>query len=307
MSARLLLTASLAGLLSSALPALAQSPVSDSAASEIKITVKDGVFETDSTNRRFTVVQYWPEGSSEPVHVLIKEEMAAVLRDDSEGPVSASVTVSTWRVGTDGSRKPGPGFKLTGDSGSAAGLDGNDAFYRVVEYGCCGALDRSTFFSLESGKPLLSVTGEPATLEVPNAGGIMRVAGILPFWAADRDETFAKFKDALAIVTYADRTHTLQRALLKGPVDKSFDDLINEVMSEPVVGFRKADGSDAPDAQFTLWSADGKKDPAAITDAVFSIEFTPDYKVEIPVAADKLDIAHATLPKGFTLEALPAN
>jgi len=307
MSARLLLTASLAGLLSFAGPALAQGPVGDSAPSEVKITVKDGVFETDSTNRRFTVVQYWPEGSSDPVHVLIKEEMTSVLRDDSEGPVKSSVTVSTWRIGVDGSRKAGPGFKLTGDSGSSAGLDGNDAFYRVVEYGCCGALDRSTFFSLESGKPLLSVTGEPATLEVPNAGGIIRVAGILPSWAADRDETFAKFKDALAIITYADRTRTLQRALLKGPADKSFDDLINEVMSEPVVGFRKAGGSDAPESQFTLWSADGKKDPAAITDAVFSIEFTPDYKVEIPVAADKLDLAHATLPTGFSLEALPAN
>jgi hypothetical protein len=306
MSARLLLTASLAGFLTLTGPALAQGPVSDSASSEIKITVKDGVFETDSTNRRFTVVQYWPEGSNDPVHVLIKEEMASVLRDDSEGPVKSNVTVSTWRIGSDGSRKPGPGFKLTGDSGSAAGLDGNDAFYRVVEYGCCGALDRSTFFSLETGKTLLSVTGEPATLEVPNAGGIIRVAGVLPSWAADRDETFAKLKDALAIVTYADRTHTVQRAVLKGPADKSFDDLINEVMSEPVVGFRKASGGDL-ETQFTLWSADGKKDPAAITDAVFSIEFTPDHKVEIPVVADKLDIAHATLPKGFTLEAMPAN
>lgn len=306
MSARLILTASLAAMLSIAGAALAQGPVSDSASSEVKITVKDGVFETDSTNRRFTVVQYWPEGSSNPVHVLIKEEMASVLRDDSEGPVKSNVTVSTWRIGADGSRKPGPGFKLTGDSGAAAGLVGNDAYYRVVEYGCCGSLDRSTFFSLESGKPLLAVTGEPATLEVPNAGGIIRVAGILPSWAADRDDTFAKFKESLAIVTYADRTHTLQRALLKGPADKSFDDLINEVMSEPAVGFHKAGGGD-PETQFTLWSADGKKDPAAITDAVFSIEFTPDYKVEIPVVADKLDIAHATLPKGFTLEALPVN
>jgi hypothetical protein len=306
MPARLLLTASLVGFLSLTLPALAQDPVSDSAPSEVKITVKDGVFEIDSTNRRFTVVQYWPEGSSDAIHVLVKEEMASVQRDDSEGPVKSNVTISTWRIGADGSRKPGPGFNLTGDSGSTAGLVGNDAYYRVTEYGCCGSLDRSTFFSLESGKPLLSVTGEPATLEVPNAGGIIRVAGILPSWAADRDGTFAKFKDSVAIVTYADRTHALQRALLKGPADKSFDDLINEIMSEPVVSFHKAGGGDA-ETQFALWSADGKKDPAMITGAVFAIEFTPDYKIEIPVVADKLDIAHATLPKGFTLEALPVN
>lgn len=306
MSARLLLTASLAGLLSFSLPALAQGPVSDSATSEVKITVKDGVFEVDTTNRRFTVVQYWPEGSADFVHMLLKEEMASVERDDSEGPVKSNVAVSTWKIGADGSRKPGPSFNLTGDSGAPAGLAGNDAFYRIIEYGCCGALDRSTFFSLESGKLLLAVSGEPATLEVPNSEGIMREAGVLPSWAADRDTSFLKFPDAVAIVTYADRTHMLQRAVLKGPAGKSYDDLLNDIMSEPVVGFHKAGGGDA-EAQFTLWSADGKKDPAKITDAVFSIVFTPDYKVEIPVVADKLDFAHATLPKGFTLEALPVN
>jgi hypothetical protein len=306
MSVRLLLTVSLAGMLSLAGSALAQGSVSASALSEVTITVDDGVFETNSTNRSYSVVQYWPEGSDDAVHVLIEEELASVRRDDSEAPVKSEVTVSTWRIGNDGSRKAGPAFAATGDSGAVAGLAGNDAYYRVVEYGCCGALDRSTFFSLESGQPLLAVTGEPATLEVPNAGGMLRVAGVLPAWAADRDRTFAKLKDALAIVTYADRTHTLQRALLKGPSNKSFDDLLNDIMSEPVVGFSKSAGND-PETQFTLWAADGKKDPAAITGAVFSIMFTPDYKIDIPVVADRLDIAHAILPKGFTLEPLPAN
>jgi hypothetical protein len=293
-------------MLSLAGPALAQDSVSASALSEVTITVDDGVFETNSTNRRYSVVQYWPEGSDDAVHVLIEEELASVRRDDSEAPVRSTVTVSTWRIGNDGSRKGGPGFTLTGDSGAVAGLAGNDAYYRVIEYGCCGALDRSTFFSLESGKPLLAVTGEPATLEVPNADGVMRVAGVLPSWAADRDGTFAKIKEAVAIITYADRTHPLQRLLLKGPADKSSDELLNDIMSEPVVGFRKSDGGD-PETQFTLWTADGKRDPAAITGAVFSILFTPDYKIEIPVVADRLDAAHATLPKGFTLESLPAD
>jgi hypothetical protein len=201
MSVRLLLTVSLAGMLSLAGSALAQGSVSASALSEVTITVDDGVFETNSTNRSYSVVQYWPEGSDDAVHVLIEEELASVRRDDSEAPVKSEVTVSTWRVGNDGSRKAGPAFAATGDSGAVAGLAGNDAYYRVVEYGCCGALDRSTFFSLESGQPLLAVTGEPATLEVPNAGGMLRVAGVLPAWAADRDRTFAKLKDAPAIVT----------------------------------------------------------------------------------------------------------
>lgn len=295
---RLLLVAAL--LVPAVFPAEAAGPVSDSATSQVKITFPNGVFQVDSTNRSFAVVQYWPEGKADAIHLLLREEVASTLRDDSEAPVASKVSVTAWRIGADGSRTQTVAFSATGDTGAVADLAGNEAYYRVVENGCCGALDRSTFFSLESGQALLSITGEPATLEVPNAGGVMRIAGVLPSWAADRDGTFADRKEAVAIVTYAGRIHTLQRALLKGPPGQAFDQLLDQIMSEPTAMFSKADGSDA-DTQFTLWSADGKHDPAAITDALLTITFTPDYKVQIPVVKDSLDLAHAVLPKGFTL------
>ena len=68
--------------------------------------------------------------------------------------------------------------------------------------------------------------------------------------------------------------------------------------SSPTASRRKS-------SYLTLWSADKQTDPAAIGGYSIKVNLSPGNTVIIPVKADKLDLAHASLPAGLAIEPAP--
>ena len=66
-----------------------------------------------------------------------------------------------------------------------------------------------------------------------------------------------------------------------------------------------ADAKPEEGSYLTLWSADKHTDPAAIGGFSIKLYLSEGNIVVIPVMADKLDLAHATLPAGLKIEPAP--
>lgn len=177
-------------------------------------------------------------------------------------------------------------------------LAGSDAYVAVAQFGCCGALEATKLFSLENGAPLMEYTGAPAWLEVPNSRGLVRLVGVDTAWSASADPRFGADPSLVAVLSYATRTAALRQVGIRiggGTVDA--------VMSVPELAFVAAGAE--PDPHFVLWPADGRTNPRAITDVAVRVTFTSEHVAIIPIVADELDLAQATLTGGLTVSLLP--
>ncbi len=273
-------------------------PIKDKASSTVQIDFPDGVMRVETKTSGFTVATYWPEGDAGQVHVLLQQRVEIVQREDAEGPETATVELAAWRV-ADGADLV-PIFDLTADGEAARiePIDGSDAYVAVTRFGCCGALDATKLYSLENGRLLMEYAGTPAWLEVPNSRGVVRIAGLDTAWSASFNPIFADDRTLVGILAYSTRTEPLRQIAIR-----LTSGTIDDVMSEPELVFM-AEGKE-PDAHFTLWSADGKTDPKAISGASVRVTFTPDHVAIIPIVADELDLANAKTTGGLALSTLP--
>jgi hypothetical protein len=284
-------------LLGLALPAFAK-PIQDKATSTVEIDFPDGVMRVQTRTSGFTVASYWPEGASDPVHVLLQQRVDITQREDAEGPEQATVALAAWRVDDGAELTPVFDLETAGEAARIENLAGSDAYVAIDRYGCCGALDTTKLYSLESGALLMEYVGAPAWLEVPNSRGLARLAGIDTAWSASANPLFGADPSLVAILAYSTRTAPLRQVAIRltgGTVDA--------VMSEPELAFA-AEGAE-PDPHFVLWSADGRTDPKAITGAALRVTFTPEHVAVIPILADELDLANATTTGGLALAPLP--
>jgi hypothetical protein len=167
-------------------------------------------------------------------------------------------------------------------------------------YGCCGALDANRYFGLETGAQLFVANGPVALLEIPNSGGLIRLAGVDTPWSANQDPIFAARPDAFGIVAYVSLRESLQRVLVVVEGDMA---ALDSMMALPIAEWVLADGESA--AEFTHWALDGERDAAMLGGVSLRVTYTPEAWVEIPVVADRLDIAAAQTAAGLALEVLP--
>lgn len=273
-------------------------PIEDKASSTVQIDFPNGVMRVETRTSAFTVASYWPEGGSEPVHVLLQQRVEITQREDAEGPEQATVRLATWRVANDVDSLPLFNLATPGEAARIEPIDGSDAYVAVTRFGCCGALDATKLFSLENGQLLMEYAGQPAWLEVPNSGGIVRIAGLDTAWSASLNPIFAGDPALVAVLAYATRTEPRRQVAIR-----LASGTIDDVMSLPELAFM-AEGAE-PDPHFTLWSADRMTDPKAITGASIRVTFTPDHVATIPILADELDLGHATTTGGLALSILP--
>jgi len=272
--------------------------IKDKATSSVRIDFPDGVMRVETKTDEFQVVSYWPEGATDPKRVLVQQSVRVVQREDAEGPEAAEVSVATWHVIGEGNRAKMINLDAKGEVARPLAINSNPAYFAVTSLGCCGALDATQLYSLENGKLLMQYSGEPAWLEVPNSRGLMRIAGLDNAWSASFDPQYQADPSLVAILTYAAPTKPMRRVAIRLTAG-----VIDNVMSLPELAFLAADAD--PDPHFTLWSADGKRDPKSITDVSLRVTFTPDYIVTIPIVADNLDLAHAAATGGLAVAELP--
>jgi len=175
--------------------------------------------------------------------------------------------------------------------------------YVTTLYGCCGALDAETYFSLVNGRKMLTANGPLAMLEVPNSRGLIRFAGVETPWSATLDPMFQEQPDLLGIIAYASHEGMIERAALRIRAD-DLASLADSLMALPELEWVPDDGSDIA-REITLWSLDGETDPAKLTGVSLRVTYTPEAWVEIPIVADRLELANAQPAPSLALQPLP--
>jgi hypothetical protein len=120
-------------------------------------------------------------------------------------------------------------------------------------------------------------------------------------YSATDEPAFGGRKETVGLLTYAAPDRPLARYRLVAKDEQSVDGFMGEAEVK-LVAAGKPEESDA----LTLWSSDGKSDPAAISGFAIVLHLSEGNIVTIPVAGDKLDLAQATLPTGLKIEPLTA-
>ncbi|MEX0808634.1 MAG: hypothetical protein WD044_07885 [Dongiaceae bacterium] len=284
-------------LIAGATPGAAQSVEEET--SRVSIEPVDGALQWQIENRTFDVVQTW--SGAGPRSLLLEETMSAMRRSDMEGPADPMVRVVASEILDDGTLTPLWEFETRAETGSARYLGAFGDAYVATLYGCCGAIDADRYFGLESGALLVTANGPVALLDIPNSGGLVRIAGVETPWSASGEALYQERSDAFGTIGYASMSEELQRALIV--VNLNMMEAIDSMMALPMLEWVPADGE--PAREFTFWALDGERDEAKIGGISLRVTYTPEAWVEIPLVADRLDLAAATASPGLSLEALP--
>ena len=285
-----------------ALPLAVSAQTVEEATSRIEVGTQEGVIEWQVENRTYDVVQFWPAGAEGPRTLLLDESVALTRRTDMDGSQDPLVRVVASEIGADGMLTPVWEIETTAEVGGAHYLGVFGEAYVTTLYGCCGAFDADRYFSLVNGKPMLTANGPLALLEVPNSGGLIRLAGVETPWSATLDPMFQEQRDLLGIVTYASHEGTIERVALRTRGDLA--EMADSLMALPELEWVPDSGDEAA-RELTLWSLDGERDAAKLAGVSLRVTYTPEAWVEIPLVADRLDLAAARLAPNLALEKLP--
>ncbi|MEX1107967.1 MAG: hypothetical protein WEC00_03555 [Dongiaceae bacterium] len=267
--------------------------------SRVSIEAADGALQWQIENRTFDVVHTWSDAG--PRSLLLEETMSATRRSDMEGPADPLVRVVASEILADGALTPRWEFETRAEAGSARYLGAFGDAYVATLYGCCGAIDADRYFGLETGALLVTANGPVALLDIPNSGGLVRIAGVETPWSASGDPLYQERSDAFGTIGYASMAKELQRVLIVVNLDMMA--AIDSLMALPTLEWVPADGE--PAREFTHWALDGERDAAKISGVSLRVTYTPEAWVEIPLVADRLDLAAATTAPGLSVEALP--
>jgi hypothetical protein len=270
--------------------------------STLTIHMVGSAMEARTVNRSFLTdsrLQWHAEG---PTRLLMRLEVDTTRRDDTEGFLAATVSATVWRIGPTGERTPLWSVREPGNSGE---IDHDQPLFIVRQAGCCGARDSLTAFSLYGGRRLFTATSNGAdsgwaTLDVPNSGGLVRLAAFHAAYSATDDAAFGGHKGTVGLLSYASPDAPLARYRLVAPSAASVADFMGAAELHLVDALKNEETS-----RLTLWSADGKKDPAAIGGFAIRIRLSEGNTLMIPVSADKLDVARAVMPAGLEIEPVP--
>jgi hypothetical protein len=277
----------------------AAEPVREQGQSTIELQMEGDGTVAHSVNRRFDVVTLYPPGATRARTLMLDEEEEVVRSTVEEGPRSATVRLAGWEFGKSGT--PFLSFRIEGqgESGAIADFGAGMPFYQITRYGCCGARDSISTWSLVNGRKLFSATGPAAFFDVPNSGGLLRLAAVHAAYSIDDDETFAGRRDVAGLITYATPTEQLRRVLVVVRAPATVDEMMGDPRAMLLV-----DGTQEPVRSTTLWPADGKRDPAAIGGLAIHVVFTPGNEVTIPIVGDDLDLANARVSPTLQLESI---
>jgi hypothetical protein len=303
MTQRYLPTIALALAASVAMPLGTSAQIAEEATSSIEVGSQDGAIEWKVENRTFDVVSFWPAGAEGPRVLLLAQNVALTRRTDMDGSQNPKVRVDASDIGAGGTLTPAWKIEAVAEEGSTAYLGAFGEAYVTTLYGCCGALDANTYYSLVNGRKMLATNGALALLEIPNSRGLIRLAGVETPWSATQDPIFLDQRDLLGVITYASHDGTIERVALRIGGD-DFESMADSLMALPELVWVPHSGEEAA-RELTLWSLDGERDPSNLTGVSLRVTYTQEAWVEIPVVADRLDLASAKLAPNLTLDLLP--
>jgi hypothetical protein len=284
-----------AGVLLAAAAAWAEG-LEDKAESRVSVGRGGEYITIHTVNTTYQWLDLWRPGEGGPQSLVLKKTETATVSPGLEGAIDAQIRLEVFEIGST-SLEPLYSLEHAGDSGRVESFAWSDAYFTTVTYGCCGALDTLHTYSLFDGKYLFSRSGPVGWFEVPNGGGLVRLAAVHTIYTSEDDVVFAGRPGAVAQLILAAPDEPLQRFFIGTNGEIATNPL---EYPEPWVGW--AEGDEAPVQDLEVWSADGEKNIAAVEGLALVLTLGPTHEVRIPLVTGKLDAAQATLSTGLTIE-----
>jgi hypothetical protein len=287
-----------AGLLLAAGSALAEG-LNDRAESSVNVG-KGGEYVTIHTvNSTFEWVDLWKPGEEKPQSLILRKTETATLSPGLEGAIDANVKLEVSEIGTT-DLEPLYTLQHAGNSGRVESFAWSNAYFTIIIWGCCGALDTLHTYSLVDGKHLFSRTGDVAWFEVPNARGLIRIAAAHTIYSSEDETLFSGRENGVAQLVLAAPDQPLQRFF----VGTNGEIVANPIeYPEPTLGWAEGDEAAVPDLE--VWSADGQQDITKVEGLTLVLTLSPTHEMRIPLVGGKLAPEQATMSAGLTLEEVP--
>lgn len=194
--------------------ASATAALSQTSSYRLKPATQMCTFGYQISNARYTVVGTGAFEGSQPPHLVLEERVATDHCENQEGS-DGTVTV-TARPAARPSSRPVWTIRQAGNDGGVWWGDdmGGEEMYRVVRYGCCGAENLSTYYSLRTGHRLFSADQPLLYIEVTNVG-----TGYLALhtpMAADGGPGGESDRTQVAVLSFGGPGRVMQNLLVRG-------------------------------------------------------------------------------------------
>lgn len=287
-----------------AMPSLADPIVNEASTTETTIELQDGAYLIHTLNRRHDITSFFDDrdGTGTMRRFLVQTEIDRVTReaDDTEIDVQSSVLRATARpLSQSGLGEISMNIQTNADEVAVSG-----PYVVTTLWGCCIEQPVHEVYSLHSGKRLFSATGpgdfgDWLTMGKKGPTYDQRVvAAHFAITARDRDELGAD-QDRVAVITYATEAEPLQRVALSVPGGRAGDLPLEWNVK---LLWITPDQPDGVEHNFINQEGDAATVYAGIG---LRIQLDDANRIDIPLEADRLVPAKASLPEGFTLIDVP--
>jgi len=249
---------------------------------------------------RTTGVRYTVVGTAisegEPPHLVLEEKTAVEQCDNLEGPTRAEVSVVA-RPARNPAARPAWTIRRRGERGEVFAELPGEQLYRITEYGCCGAENLDSYYSLVNGRLLFTADQPLLYLDAAPFGTGM--VAVHDAQAADDPAGAANDRTLVAAIAFGDSDHAPQRVWLRGPSNDFYVKQVEWVARGPG-GEVKRDRTLGVGGELNArWSV-------AVSIEVEGMSGSPTGHVEIPVENGRLAVEKARVPASFRLAAVPA-
>lgn len=292
-----------------AAPSYADPIVSEKSITETTIELQDGAYLIHTINRRHDIASFFDDrdGPGSPNggvmrRFLVQSEIDRITResDDTEIDTQQSALRVTARpLSQSGLGEVSMNLQTDADEVAVSG-----PYVVTTIWGCCVEQPAHEVYSLYSGKRLFSATGpgefgDWLTMGKKGPTYDQRVvAAHFAITARDRAELGAD-ENRVAIITYATEAEPLQRVALSVDGGRSGDLPLEWNVK---LLWITPDQPEGVEHNFFNQDADAAM---VYTGIKLRIQLDDTNRIEIPLEADRLVPAKATLPDGFTLADVP--
>ncbi|MGE3933242.1 MAG: hypothetical protein AB7F67_08315 [Rhodospirillaceae bacterium] len=264
----------------------------DAAASGFAATRDGDVTVTAIRNVAYRVAGAGIAGLGADDRLVLRETVGAVQALDEKGARALGASIEAWRLGSD---LAGPPLYRIDEPGEAVELALND-FVVIAGENTDWPYPPKTAFALGSGRRVFAATTPWQRFYLTSAGAESRYVA---FASANAEQTARDAEDAptlVGVLTYAGRAAALQRLRVVAATEEQAR-FLRAVEETPEIALVGPDGQ----AVKPFDTIDVAADSAVRLHLRFPFN---GLDLVVPLRADRLDGAGATLPAGLTLQPL---
>ncbi|HYH80278.1 MAG TPA: hypothetical protein VEX86_10785 [Longimicrobium sp.] len=276
----------------------AAAPLQGTASYRIKPRTENCAFGYQTASVRYTVVGTGAVPGAQPPHLVLEERVTMDRCESHEGG-HGQVTVVA-RPAERPAARPAWTIRQAGDEGGPwYGEElGGEEMYRVLRYGCCGAENLSTYYSLRTGHRLFSADKPLLYIEVRGiASGYAALHGAN---AADGGPGGGTDRTQVAIVSFGGPGRVLQHLLIRGPSNEFAASRFELVARGPAGQVKRGRRLDINDELGAGWSVTVALELQAMSGS------GPAREILIPLENGRLAVEKARVPAPFRIGVAPA-